>query len=65
MLLADRIVVMRDGAAQEIIDVPASRPRDLEAMRGSRQFVETRLHIWHAIRSPGRGDAETAFRETV
>ena len=52
VLLADRIVIMRDGRAREVIDVPMARPRDLEAMRGSKLFVETRLHIWSAIRSP-------------
>ena len=66
VLLADRIVIMRDGLAQEVIDVPAARPRDLEAMRGSKQFVETRLHIWQAIRTATREAAPSlSARETA
>jgi NitT/TauT family transport system ATP-binding protein len=57
VLLADRIVVMHEGRAQEVIDVPTGRPRDLEAMRASKLFVETRLHIWRAIRSPALENA--------
>src|SRR6476661_7492777 len=43
VLLADRVVVMQHGSVQEIMDVPLPRPRgDLEALRGSAAFGETR-----------------------
>jgi NitT/TauT family transport system ATP-binding protein len=50
VLLADRVVVMREGRVQETIDVPLARPRaDLAAIRGSAQFAETRYNIWRAL----------------
>ena len=49
-LLADRVIVMREGRVQEIIAVPLVRPRaDLAAIRGSAEFAETRYHIWRAL----------------
>src|SRR5438067_9561101 len=50
VLLADRVVVMQHGTVQEIMDIPLPRPRgDLEALRGSASFAETRYRLWRAI----------------
>ncbi|MEJ0079091.1 MAG: ABC transporter ATP-binding protein [Alphaproteobacteria bacterium] len=50
VLLADRVVVMQHGSVQEIMDVPLPRPRgDVEALRGSAAFAETRYALWRAI----------------
>ena len=50
VLIADRIVIMRDGRIQEILQVPVSRPRvDLGVARGTREFAETRYHVWKAL----------------
>jgi len=50
VLLADRVVVMQHGSVQEIMDVPLPRPRgDVEALRGSAAFGETRYALWRAI----------------
>src|SRR5205085_2162138 len=50
VLLADRVVVMQHGSVQEIMDIPLPRPRgDLEALRGSAAFAETRYTLWRAI----------------
>jgi NitT/TauT family transport system ATP-binding protein len=55
VLLADRVVVMQHGAVQEIMDVPLPRPRgDVEALRGSAAFAETRYRLWRAINSATR-----------
>src|ERR1700676_2552227 len=43
VLLADRIVIMREGCIQEIMDVPLPRPRgDLGRARGTKEFADTR-----------------------
>src|SRR5262250_2797915 len=50
VLIADRIVIMRDGRIQEILQVPLPRPRgDLGVIRGTREFAETRYHVWKAL----------------
>ena len=50
VLIADRIVVMKGGRVQEIMDVPLKRPRpDLGIVRGTPEFAETRYKIWRAI----------------
>ncbi|MBX9740724.1 MAG: ABC transporter ATP-binding protein [Beijerinckiaceae bacterium] len=50
VLLADRIIVMRAGSIQEVIDVPLPRPRgDLGALRGTAQFGEARYQVWKAL----------------
>src|SRR3954468_1269361 len=50
VLLADRVVVMQHGSVQEIMDIPLPRPRgDVEALRGSAAFGETRYRLWRAI----------------
>src|SRR5271170_6289213 len=47
VLLADRVVVMREGRVQEIVEVPLGRARgDLAAARGMPEFTETRYRIW-------------------
>jgi len=50
VLIADRIVVMRDGRVQEVMDVPLARPRpDLGVVRGLPEFSETRYKVWRAL----------------
>jgi NitT/TauT family transport system ATP-binding protein len=50
VLIADRIVIMRDGRIQEILLVPLPRPRgDLGVVRGTKEFAETRYHVWKAL----------------
>ncbi len=50
VLLADRIVVMRSGRIQDIVEVPLPRPRgDLGVVRGTPAFAETRYRIWRAV----------------
>ena len=50
VLIADRIVVMKNGRVQEIMDVPLKRPRpDLGMVRGTAEFAETRYKVWRAI----------------
>src|SRR5579885_421455 len=55
VLIADRIVIMREGRIQEILHVPLPRPRgDLGVARGTREFAETRYHVWKALHAaPG------------
>jgi NitT/TauT family transport system ATP-binding protein len=53
VLLADRIVVMRVGAIEEIIEVPLPRPRgDLGALRAAPEFADTRYRVWKALHDP-------------
>ncbi len=53
VLLADRVFVMREGALQEIIDVPLPRPRgDLGVLRGSTEFGTVRYRVWQALHRP-------------
>ena len=50
VLLADRIVVMRLGSVQEIINVDLPRPRgDLGVLRGSKEFAQARYIVWKAL----------------
>jgi NitT/TauT family transport system ATP-binding protein len=50
VLLADRVVVMREGRVTEIVDVPLQRPRrDLAAIRGTAEFAATRYRIWRGV----------------
>ena len=50
VLIADRIVVMKNGRVQEIMNVPLKRPRpDLGVVRGTLEFAETRYKVWRAI----------------
>jgi NitT/TauT family transport system ATP-binding protein len=50
VLIADRIVVMRNGMVQEIMTVPLARPRpDLGVVRGMAEFAETRYRVWRAL----------------
>jgi NitT/TauT family transport system ATP-binding protein len=54
VLLADRIIVMRDGRIQETYDVPLKRPRgDLGVVRGLAEFADTRYEIWKALHETG------------
>jgi len=58
VLIADRIAVMRSGAIEEIVAVPLSRPRgDLAAVRGTREFAETRYHLWKALHAAANRQA--------
>ena len=50
VLIADRIVVMKNGRVEEIMEVPLKRPRpDLGVVRGTPEFAETRYRVWRAI----------------
>ncbi|MGB7257441.1 MAG: ABC transporter ATP-binding protein [Pseudolabrys sp.] len=50
VLIADRIVVMREGRVREIMDVPLPRPRsDLGLVRGLPAFSETRYQVWRLL----------------
>jgi NitT/TauT family transport system ATP-binding protein len=50
VLIADRIVIMRDGRIEEILEVPLPRPRgDLGLVRGTKEFAETRYHVWKSL----------------
>jgi len=50
VLIADRIVVMREGRVQEVMTVPLARPRpDLGLVRGTTEFAETRYRVWQAL----------------
>jgi NitT/TauT family transport system ATP-binding protein len=56
VLLADRVVVMRNGRLHEIVDIPLPRPRDdLARIRGSEAFAQTRYHIWQALHDGADG----------
>ena len=51
VLIADRIVVMKDGRVQEIIERAARPPAPRsELVRGLPEFSETRYKIWRAAR---------------
>jgi NitT/TauT family transport system ATP-binding protein len=49
VLIADRIVVMKQGRVHDIMTVPLKRPRDLGEARGTPEFAETRYKVWKAI----------------
>ena len=54
VLIADRIVVIKDGRVQEIMAVPLPRPRpDLGLVRGTPEFAETRYRVWKALQTQG------------
>ena len=54
VLIADRIVVLKDGRLQEIMSVPLPRPRpDLGVVRGTPEFAATRYRVWRALREDG------------
>ena len=53
VLIADRIVVLKEGRVQEIMSVPLARPRpDLGLVRGMPEFAETRYRMWQALHEP-------------
>ena len=54
VLLADRIILMRAGEVRENMPIrlPGER-RNIEDVRGSREFAETRHHVWKALRADG------------
>jgi NitT/TauT family transport system ATP-binding protein len=50
VLLADRVVVMREGRVRDTMTVPLPRPRgDAAAVRGRAEFADTRYRIWRAV----------------
>jgi NitT/TauT family transport system ATP-binding protein len=54
VLIADRIVVLKNGRVQEVMTVPLSRPRpDLGVVRGLPEFAATRYRVWQALHQPG------------
>jgi len=52
ILLGDRVVVMspRPGRIRETLTVHLPRPRDINAMRGEREYLKLRNHIWDVLR---------------
>src|ERR1700720_2062345 len=53
VLIADRIVVLKEGKVQEIMPVPLGRPRpDLGIVRGMSAFADTRYRVWQALHAP-------------
>src|SRR5258707_12689419 len=59
VLIADRIVGMREGRLQEVMSVPLKRPRgDLGIVRGTSEFAETRYGVVKALHEPAKaGDS--------
>ena len=54
VLIADRIVVLKNGCLQEIMSVALPRPRpDLGVVRGTPEFAATRYRVWRALREGG------------
>jgi ABC-type nitrate/sulfonate/bicarbonate transport system ATPase subunit len=50
VLIADRIVIMKNGRVQQIMTVPLKRPRgDLGIVRGSPEFTDTRYKVWRVL----------------
>lgn len=50
VIIADRIVVMKNGRVHETMSVPLGRPRpDLGLVRGKPEFAETRYKVWRAL----------------
>jgi ABC-type nitrate/sulfonate/bicarbonate transport system ATPase subunit len=50
VLIADRIVVMKNGRVHDIVTVPLKRPRpDLGIVRGAAEFTETRYKVWREL----------------
>src|ERR1700719_2083755 len=50
VLIADRIVVLKNGRAQELMTVPLPRPRpDPGVVRGLPEFATTRYRVWQAL----------------
>src|ERR1039457_5937737 len=50
VLIADRIIVMKDGRVADIMTVPLTRPRaDLSIVRGLPEFNDTRYKIWRML----------------
>jgi NitT/TauT family transport system ATP-binding protein len=55
VLIADRIVVIKEGSVQEIMAVPLTRPRpDLGLVRGTSEFAESRYRVWQALHQPAK-----------
>jgi len=64
VLIADRVVIMREGRIQEMLQVPLPRPRGgLGEIRGTEEFAETRYHVWKALHAAPDGQV-VRFHET-
>src|SRR5712691_9539462 len=58
VLIADRIVVLKDGEVEEIMKVPLPRPRpDLGLVRGMPEFAATRYRVWQALQAESQAEA--------
>ena len=64
LLLGDRVVVLcgRPGVLGMTLDVPFSRPRDVEQIRFKREYPEWRHRIWEALEA-GNGNCNGAGRD--
>lgn len=62
ILLGDRVAVMtaRPGRIKEVIDLPFTRPRDMNAVRADPRFAELRAHIWGELHTPRLRRAQEA-----
>jgi NitT/TauT family transport system ATP-binding protein len=56
VLLADRVLVMKQGRIETVLDVPLPRPRcGVETMRADPRFAPLRHRLWEALRgAPAR-----------
>src|SRR6202162_5951022 len=55
VLIADRIVVMREGRVQDVMAVPLPRPRpDPGVVRGMPEFAAMRYRVWLALHEPAK-----------
>ena len=60
VLLADRVVVMREGRVARVLAIPLGRPRgDLGQLRGTDAFAAARYDIWRAM----HGDVRRATHD--
>jgi NitT/TauT family transport system ATP-binding protein len=62
--LADRVVVMTSSPAtvKAVFDVPLERPRDVEEIRLTPQFLEIYREIWDSLRTEVAKAREEASR---
>lgn len=55
-LLSDRVLVMGKGYIAYDVDVPFSRPRELDDLRFDAEFQEFNRHLWDLLQSAQKGE---------
>jgi len=62
ILLGDRVAVMtaRPGRIKEVLDIPFTHPRDVEAVRADPRFAEIRSHLWRQLHTARPKQPSTA-----